>query len=154
ELLGPLDAPGTRSGLGDEGPFVGRETELALVASRLGEASNRDETRVLVFTAEAGLGKTRLAAEAARLAASYDRGHGAAARVLAVRCAAYGERWRLGPLADLVRVAIGLPDTPGATVNRAMVEERLRRIAPATGPYASSRGTPVRGPQAGPRTAS
>jgi len=29
ELLGMLDAPGTRSGLGDEAPFVGRETELA-----------------------------------------------------------------------------------------------------------------------------
>jgi hypothetical protein len=27
ELLGLLDAPGTRSGLGDEAPFVGRETE-------------------------------------------------------------------------------------------------------------------------------
>jgi class 3 adenylate cyclase/tetratricopeptide (TPR) repeat protein len=122
ELLGPLDAPGTRSGLGDEGPFVGRESELALVTSRLVEAVDRDESRVLVFTAEAGLGKTRVAGEAARFAA----GFGSGARVLSVRCAAYGERWRLGPLSDLVRAAVGLPDQP---VTRPVAEERLRRVA-------------------------
>jgi class 3 adenylate cyclase/tetratricopeptide (TPR) repeat protein len=127
ELLGPLDAPGARTGLGDEGPFLGRDTEMALVASRLAEAADRAETRVLVFTAEAGLGKTRIAGETARLAGGFDRGAGGPARVLSVRCAAYGERWRLGPLADLVRVAIGLPDTPG--VSRSMVEERLRRVS-------------------------
>ncbi|MBX6750640.1 MAG: tetratricopeptide repeat protein, partial [Micromonosporaceae bacterium] len=55
------------------------------------------------------------------------------ARVLSVRCAAYGERWRLGPLADLVRVAIGLPDPGTATVTRAMAEERLRRVAAVIG---------------------
>ncbi len=129
ELLGPLDAPGTRSGLGDEGPFVGRETEMALVASRLTEAAERDEPRVLVFTGEAGLGKSRIAAEAAQIAGGFDRTPGGGARVLSVRCAAYGERWRLGPLADLVRVAIGLPDSPGTAVTRGVVEERLRRVA-------------------------
>jgi class 3 adenylate cyclase/tetratricopeptide (TPR) repeat protein len=131
ELLGPLDAPGARSGLGDEGPFVGRETEMALVASRLTEAVDCRENRVLVFTGDAGLGKTRLAAEALRLASGVERGSGGPARVLSVRCAAYGERWRLGPLADLVRVAIGLPDGPGMT--RAVVEERLRRVGQLVG---------------------
>ena len=53
----------------------------------------------------------------------------AAPRVLSVRCAAYGERWRLGPLADLVRVAVGLPDQPNASATRAVAEERLRRVA-------------------------
>ena len=88
---------------------------------------DRGEPQVLVFTAEAGLGKSRLAAEAARFAAGLrPRGTGGA-RVLSVRCAAYGERWRLGPLADLVRAAIGLPDQPGAAATRAVAEERLRR---------------------------
>ena len=41
ELLGLHDAPGTRSGLGDEAPFVGRETELGRVAGRLAEAIDR-----------------------------------------------------------------------------------------------------------------
>ena len=128
ELLGPLDAPGTRSGLGDEGPFVGREAELALVASRLAEVVERDESQVLVFTAEAGLGKSRFAAEVARFAAGYDHDTGGV-RVLSVRCAAYGERWRLGPLSDLVRSAVGLPDQPSVAATRSVVEERLRRVA-------------------------
>jgi class 3 adenylate cyclase/tetratricopeptide (TPR) repeat protein len=138
ELLGLLDAPGTRSGLGDEAPFVGRETEIGRVAGRLAEVIDRGEPRVLVMTAEAGLGKTRFATEVERLAAGYEvarsfgtsgrgiRAH-TGARVLSVRCAAFGERRRLAPLADLVRAAIGLPDAPSA-VSRTAIEERLRRL--------------------------
>ncbi len=129
ELLGPLDAPGTRSGLGDEGPFVGRDAEIALVSSRLAEAIDRSEPRALVFTADAGLGKTRLAAESAALAGDTGRRTATAARVLTVRCAAYGERWRLGPLADLVRAAVGLPDQASPALTRPVAEERLRRVA-------------------------
>jgi class 3 adenylate cyclase len=128
ELLGLLDAPGTRSGLGDEAPFVGRETELGIVTSRLAEVIDRQEPRVLVFTAEAGLGKTRFAGEIGRVVATYDRGAGGGARVLSVRCAAYGEHRRLAPLADLVRSAIGLPAEPSAAATRAAAEERLRRL--------------------------
>jgi class 3 adenylate cyclase/tetratricopeptide (TPR) repeat protein len=132
ELLGLLDAPGTRSGLGDEGPFVGREAEMALVTNRLVEVSDQAEPRVLVFTADAGFGKTRLAAEVARLAhggAGFDGARAGGARVLSVRCAAYGERWRLGPLADLLRAAVGLPDQSSVAVTQAVAEERLRRVA-------------------------
>lgn len=133
ELLGLLDAPGTRSGLGDEAPFVGRETEIGRVAGRLAEVIDRAEPRVLVTTAEAGLGKTRFAAEVERLAAGYDVGAGryaahTGARVLSVQCAAFGERRRLAPLADLVRAAVGLPGDPATGVTRAAVEERLRRL--------------------------
>ncbi|GAB3868680.1 hypothetical protein GCM10027610_126410 [Dactylosporangium cerinum] len=107
ELLGLLDAPGTRSGLGDEAPFVGREAELARVSGRLAEIADRQETRVLVFTGEAGLGKSRLAGEIERFAAGYlgSAGYtpsagfasGGGARVLSVHCAAFGERRRLAP---------------------------------------------------------
>jgi len=134
ELLGLHDAPGTRSGLGDEAPFVGREPELGRVVGRLAEVVDRGEPRVLVMTAEAGLGKTRFAGEVERLAAGYDAGPGryaahAGARVLSVHCAAYGERRRLAPLADLVRTAIGLPAEASGPVTRPVVEERLRRLA-------------------------
>ncbi|HEY2674672.1 MAG TPA: adenylate/guanylate cyclase domain-containing protein [Rugosimonospora sp.] len=126
ELLGLLDAPGTRSGIGDEAPFVGRETELARVASRLAEVVDREEPRLLVFTGEAGLGKSRFAAEVERLVARYDAGP--PPRVLSVHCAAYGELRRLAPLADLVRIAIGLPPDTAADATRPAVEERLRRL--------------------------
>lgn len=102
ELLGLLDAPGTRSGLGDEAPFVGRETEVGRVAGRLAEVIDRGEPRVLLMTAEAGIGKSRFSAEVERLAAGYDVGPGryaahTGARVFSVRCAAFGERRRLAP---------------------------------------------------------
>jgi class 3 adenylate cyclase/tetratricopeptide (TPR) repeat protein len=125
ELLGLHDAPGSRTALGDEAPFVGREAELGRLAGRLAEVIDRGEPRVLVMTAEAGVGKTRFAAEAARYAAGYPR----PARVLAVQCAAYGERRRLAPLADLVRTAIGLTNNgSSAPPGRPMVEQRLRRL--------------------------
>ncbi|MFJ8581855.1 adenylate/guanylate cyclase domain-containing protein [Micromonospora sp. NPDC093277] len=133
ELLGLLDAPGTRSGLGDEAPFVGRETEIGRIAGRLAEVIDRSEPRVLLMTAEAGIGKSRFAAEVERLAAGYDVGAGryaahTGARVLSVRCAAFGERRRLAPLADLVRAAVGLPNDAATAVTRPAVEERLRRL--------------------------
>ncbi len=133
ELLGLHDAPGTRSGLGDEAPFVGREAEIGRVAGRLAEVIDRGEPRVLVMTAEAGIGKSRFAAEVERFAAGYDVGPGryavsTGARVLSVRCVAFGERRRLAPLADLVRNAVGLPTDTATAVTRAVVEERLRRL--------------------------
>ncbi|MEV4481255.1 adenylate/guanylate cyclase domain-containing protein [Micromonospora coxensis] len=138
ELLGLLDAPGTRSGLGDEAPFVGRETEIGRVAGRLAEVIDRSEPRVLLMTAEAGIGKSRFAAEVERLAAGYDVGTGryaahTGARVLSVRCAAFGERRRLAPLADLVRAAVGLPSDASTALTRPAVEERLRRLGQRLG---------------------
>jgi tetratricopeptide (TPR) repeat protein len=101
------------------------------------------------------VGKTRLAAEVARIAQrslppGYDGSGGA--RVLAVRCAAYGERWRLGPLADLVRAVVGLPDptmappthvAPKGPLTRVAAEERLRRVSQA---IARRTGAPPRLP--------
>ncbi|WP_415624354.1 adenylate/guanylate cyclase domain-containing protein [Phytohabitans flavus] len=142
ELLGLHDAPGTRSGVGDEAPFVGRETELGRVAGRLAEVIESAEPRVLVLTAEAGIGKSRFASEVERLAAGYDVSAGrytatTGARVLSVRCAAFGERRRLAPLADLVRTAIGLPRDSATAVTRAVVEERLKRLGQRLGRFRS-----------------
>jgi class 3 adenylate cyclase/tetratricopeptide (TPR) repeat protein len=133
ELLGLHDAPGTRSGLGDEAPFVGRETELGRVAGRLAEAIDSGTPRVMVITAEAGIGKTRFAAEVKRFAAGYDVGAGrfaahTGARVLRARCRAFGERRRFAPLADIVRKSVGLPKDVVSTINRPVVEERLRKL--------------------------
>ncbi|BCJ53603.1 hypothetical protein Asp14428_50780 [Actinoplanes sp. NBRC 14428] len=133
ELLGLHDAPGTRSGLGDEAPFVGREAELGRVAGRLAEVIDSGTPRVMVMTAEAGIGKTRFAGEVKRLAAGYDVGAGrfaahTGARVLRARCRAFGERRRFAPLADLVRKSVGLPKDVAVTVSRAVVEERLRKL--------------------------
>ncbi|MDT4987463.1 MAG: hypothetical protein QOI74_1557, partial [Micromonosporaceae bacterium] len=129
ELLGLLDAAGTRTGLGDEAPFLGRETEVGRLAGRLAEVVDAAQPQIVVMTGEAGLGKTRFAAEFGRFASGYPVGGFApttGARVLSVHCAAFGERRRLAPLADLVRAAIGLP--ADAVASREQVEERLRRL--------------------------
>ncbi|GIL31708.1 adenylate/guanylate cyclase domain-containing protein [Actinocatenispora comari] len=125
ELLGLRDAPGTRSGLGDEAPFIGREPEAGRFDGRLNEVIDRGQPRTLVMTAEAGVGKSRFAAEAGRRAAE----HGA--RVLSVRCEAYGERRRLAPLADLVRQAAGLSREDGSPrgASRSTAQSRLYRLA-------------------------
>jgi class 3 adenylate cyclase/tetratricopeptide (TPR) repeat protein len=138
ELLGLLDAPGTRSGMGDEAPFIGRETELAWVASRLAEVDDGGEPRVLLLTAEAGIGKSRFGAQVARFAAGYDVSSpryaaGVGTRVLSVQCAAYGEHRRLAPLTDIIRAAIGMPAEAGVNPSRAAIEERLSRLATRLG---------------------
>ncbi|MET8147396.1 adenylate/guanylate cyclase domain-containing protein [Actinoplanes sp. NPDC049668] len=138
ELLGLHDAPGTRSGLGDEAPFVGRETELGRVSGRIAEVVDSGTPRVMVMTAEAGIGKTRFAAEVKRFAAGYDVGAGrfaghTGARVLRARCRAFGERRRFAPLADLVRKSVGLPKDVAATITRPVVEERLRKLVTRLG---------------------
>jgi hypothetical protein len=84
------------------------------------------------MTAEAGIGKTRFAAEVKRFAAGYDVGAGrfathTGARVLRARCRAFGERRRFAPLADIVRKSVGLPKDAVAAVTRPVVEERLRK---------------------------
>jgi class 3 adenylate cyclase/tetratricopeptide (TPR) repeat protein len=103
ELLGLRDAPGTRPGLGDEAPFVGREAESGRLTGRLTEAAERESAQVVVVTAEAGMGKTRLAAEVARHITAEIPG----ARSLRVRVAPFGDG-RLAPLAGLVRQATGI----------------------------------------------
>jgi class 3 adenylate cyclase/tetratricopeptide (TPR) repeat protein len=138
ELLGLHDAPGTRSGLGVEAPFVGREAELGRAAGWLAEVIDSGTPRVMVMTAEAGIGKTRFASEIKRFAAGYDVGPGRfaahlGARVLRARCRAFGERRRFAPLADLVRKSVGLPKDVTTTINRPVVEERLRKLVSRLG---------------------
>ncbi|HZE42094.1 MAG TPA: adenylate/guanylate cyclase domain-containing protein, partial [Stackebrandtia sp.] len=118
ELLGLHDEPGTRASLGDRAPFVGREPEMGRVAGRLDAVIDRGEPISLVMTGEPGIGKTRMSLESARLAT------GRGARVLSVRAAAYGQGYRLGPLADLVRKAIGI----SIVDNREVAERQLRKV--------------------------
>jgi len=118
ELLGLHDEPGTRASLGDQAPFLGRGPEMGRISGRLEAVIDRGEPLSVVVTGDAGLGKTRFALESARMATS--RG----ARVLSVRAAAYGQGYRLGPLADLVRKAIGL----SISEDRSAAERQLRRV--------------------------
>ena len=118
ELLGLHDEPGIKANLGDRAPFVGREPEMGRVSGRLDAVIDRGEPLSLVMTGEAGIGKTRMALESARLAT------GRGARVLMVRAAAYGQGYRLGPLADLVRKSVGV----SIADDRETAERQLRKV--------------------------
>ena len=120
ELLGLRDAPGIRPGLGDEAPFVGREVESGRLLGRFAEVVDEGEPRVVVVTAEAGAGKTRLGDEVGRIV-----GDAFAARTLTTRCPAFGETGRLAPLADLLRQACGVEPDDGPE----RIGERIQRVA-------------------------
>jgi class 3 adenylate cyclase/tetratricopeptide (TPR) repeat protein len=127
ELLGLRDAPGTRPGLGDEAPFVGREAEYGRLIGRLTEAAEGQSAQVVVVTAEAGMGKTRLAAEVARHVTAEVPG----ARSLRVRVAPFGDG-RLAPLAGLVRQATGIERGDDAERSAEKVRRAAARLSRRT----------------------
>jgi class 3 adenylate cyclase len=119
ELLGLRSRAATRSGLGDEAPFVGREAELGLLVSRLRDAVATRSPNAVLVSGDAGVGKTRLATELARLAPDLVR----EPRVLWGRCTPYGESRDLDPVLEMVRTACGI----GADDDAETARERVRR---------------------------
>ena len=103
-----------------QSPLVGREVELSLLTSVAATAIDRCRAALLVVHGEAGMGKSRLAAETSEHA-SGELG----ALVLEGRCVPYGEANVWWPVADAIRAAAGLtPDSSADDVDRG-----LRRIA-------------------------
>jgi DNA-binding SARP family transcriptional activator len=83
--------------LGRATPLVGRQEELARLRAALAGARSERKSRVVTVLGEAGIGKTRLAAE---LVSSAD------ATVLVGRCVPYGEGATYLPLAEAIRQAV------------------------------------------------
>ncbi len=100
--------------------LVGRETELALLTSVTSTAIDRCRAALLVIHGEAGMGKSRLAEEAAAFASC-----NADALVLEGRCVPYGEANVWWPVAEAIRTAASITD--GASM--ADVDAGLRRAA-------------------------
>ena len=119
ELIGLRRRPATRLGLGDEAPLTGREAELGLLVSRIRDATERGRPASLVLTGEAGLGKTRLWRELARIVAEMP-----GSRVLVGRCEPYGRARDLAPVVEMVRTACGITDEDSDDTAR----ERARRL--------------------------
>jgi class 3 adenylate cyclase len=99
------------------GGFVNREPELEALERALAATLRERRSSLLVVTAEPGAGKTRLASEFARRRPD--------AIVLAGRCAPYGRRLPLSPIAGAVQDLLGLAaDTP-----RDVADREVRRLA-------------------------
>lgn len=125
ELLGLYGVSRSRArvGLGAEAPTIGRDAELGLVVGRFLDTADRGKPASVVVAGEAGIGKTRLAADVARFVTELP-----AAQVLWGRCGSYGEGRELAPLAEMVRTAIGVGDGDPAEVTREQLLRTLGRI--------------------------
>jgi class 3 adenylate cyclase/tetratricopeptide (TPR) repeat protein len=104
-------------------PLVGRDDEIGLLAHTLSVAIGRRRAALLLLVGEAGLGKSRLAEEAAeRARACHD------ALVLQGRCVPYGEANVWWPIADAVRSGCGAQPGDSSEV----VAEKVRSTVAET----------------------
>jgi class 3 adenylate cyclase len=86
-----------------DAPIVGREPELRLFAWVYERVRDTGSCHLLTVLGQAGVGKTRLVAEAVRGLAD--------ATVLRGRCLSYGEGISFWPVAEMVRQAAGVADS-------------------------------------------
>jgi class 3 adenylate cyclase/tetratricopeptide (TPR) repeat protein len=87
-------------------PLVGRDAELGVLANAVDAAVTRQRSHLLLLIGEAGVGKSRLAEEAAAAACRHHD-----ARVLEGRCVPYGEANVWWPIAEALRQACDIaPD--------------------------------------------
>ncbi len=88
-------------------PLVGRDEEMVVLGASLVTTVTRQRAHFILMAGEAGVGKTRLAAEIGRLA---EDGHGA--RVLTGHCIPYGENDAWYPIGAMIAsaCAVGLDD--------------------------------------------
>ena len=121
--------------LGRTAPLVGRADELARLRAALAGVQSERKSRVVTVVGEAGIGKTRLAAELVA---------GAGATVLVGRCVSYGEGATYLPLAEAIRQAV--PERVRGTVASLMRDDEhadlvAQRIAELTGEAEGSAST-------------
>ncbi len=97
-----------------ETPLVGRDDELVVLRASLTTAVTRKRTHFITMVGEAGVGKTRLAAELGREAVeTYD------ARVLTGHCIPYGETDAWYPIGAMIAAALCVDLDDDADVQRA-----------------------------------
>ena len=107
-LASERDTPATRTVLGRPTPFVGRADELELVLAALAATLDPPRAGLVVVTAEAGLGKSRLCHEALAAIASRTPN----VLILAAHGTPLGESTALGAIARVVRRIPGDVDAP------------------------------------------
>ena len=112
--------PGARPNRG-RAPLVGRDAELGLMGHAINTAVARRAPHLLLLIGEAGMGKTRVAEEAATAAAcDHD------ALVLEGRCVPYGEANVWWPVAEALRAGCGITADDSTEVAHARCTESVR----------------------------
>jgi len=106
--LAALAPPGRRPRRA-KGPLIGRDSELGLLRHTLTTAVTRGRAHVVVLLGEAGIGKSRLAAEIASIAVDEHY-----ATLLEGRCVPYGEANVWWPIAEALRQVCQIEDVDDA----------------------------------------
>ena len=123
ELVALRPTSAGQLGLGDEAPFVGRETEVARLVGASLDITESGRPATICVTGEAGVGKTRTVGELVRFAGELPD-----ARVLSGRAMPYGEGRHLAPLVESCVPPAASPtsDEPEVAVER--VRRTLARL--------------------------
>ncbi len=107
-------------------PFVGRESEMAFLAERFQQA-RRGESQCVVISGEPGIGKTRLAAEFANVAALDG------ARIERMAAQPHDVHRPLGAFVELVPRLLQLPGALGCSPESMAALKRLTTLDPNAG---------------------
>jgi class 3 adenylate cyclase/tetratricopeptide (TPR) repeat protein len=103
--------------------LVGRDPEMSLLRRMFDAAFNRQRAQLVLLFGEAGVGKSRLAVELAKMAYE-DRG----ATVLKAPCLPYGEANVWWPIAEAVRNTCGVDADDSTNDARSKVEATVARV--------------------------
>ncbi len=120
EALGPRTAVPRRRPPLKITELVGRDSALGRLADELLATRQAGRSRVLIVTGEAGLGKSRLAAEFRRRVGG---------SVFSGRSLPYGQRRPLAALADVVRDAAGIPEDASGPQTSSALDRLVRRAS-------------------------
>ena len=101
-----------------DSPMVGREQELEAVRLAFERTVERAESALVTILGAAGVGKSRLAAEALQQIAPH-------ATVLSGSCLAYGEGITFWPILEVVRQAVGIADDDDPDVATKKIADAL-----------------------------
>jgi tetratricopeptide (TPR) repeat protein len=104
-------------------PLVGRDDELIVLRASLTTAVTRRRTHFIMMVGEAGVGKTRLAAELGTEAVEQHE-----ARVLTGHCIPYGETDAWYPIGSMVATACGVDLDDDADVQRSAAHHAVASV--------------------------
>jgi class 3 adenylate cyclase/tetratricopeptide (TPR) repeat protein len=108
---------------GIEPPFVGRDRELRLVKELFHASADETKAHLVSVVGIAGIGKSRLAWELYK----YADGLAQTVRWRQGRCPAYGEGVTFWPLAEMVRMHVGIAEGEKPESARAKLSDSLTR---------------------------
>src|SRR3954471_17569650 len=120
--LTALTPPGRRRAR-QRAPLVGRDSEIATLRGLAKMATTRERAHLVLLVADAGVGKSRLAAELGEIAACE-----LGAFVLTGECLPYGDPNPFGPIAEALREASAFHAANSETDIKVRITEKTRGV--------------------------